>query len=514
MSSPPPDPSVVQFASSPRDPKPAAAVLFRPEAQYRLVDALGQLAELDAVLRKAGKTRSELRALEGDDEIAAALETRESAVLATPWRLEPWKDNPIAEAVWEIIEPHMEGIVRGIWSAVPYGYSVLEAVWVRRGGRIELAEIQEKPFEWFEPTRDGRLLYHRDGLRLTSLGIEVDTAWKFFLTRRRPTYRAPMGDPLLSKLFWPWFFRSKGWGFWARFLERHGSPLVVGKTVGDVEVMADALAKLVNAGVAAFGDQDSVDAMSPGNAGAAFDTFSAAVDKRIQKCILGQTLTTDVQGGGSFAAAKIQNMVREDRVVSDLRLIQPTLQRIVNAITWLNFPDADAPAIIFERGENLSVERAERDAKLVQAGVLRLTPKYLLDRYDFEEGDFEVPAPAPVALPAAVPFRSASRPPVMPSSMQFEAGRRRAARFTPDQEDVEALIDSAVGQQLQPIPLAKLRAAIAAATGPEDLAERLGALLPEATSGEFRDLLERALFAADVMGYVAAAEAASGTDSD
>jgi phage gp29-like protein len=512
MTSPQPDPSAaeLQFAVSPRDPKPAAAVLYRPEAQYRLVEALGQLSELDAVLRKAGKTRGELRALEGDDEIAAALETRESAILATSWRLEPWEDNPIAKGVWEILEPHLEGIVRSIWSAVPYGYSVLEAVWVRRGGRLEIAEIQEKPFEWFEPTRDGRLLYHRDGLRLSAMGTEVDTSWKFFLTRRRPTYRAPMGDPLLSKVFWPWFFRSKGWGFWARFLERHGSPLVVGKTLGDVEVMADALSKLVNAGVAAFGDQDKVEAMAPGNAGLAFDHFSTAVDKRIQKVILGQTLTTDVQGGGSFAAAKVQNLIREDRLISDRQLIQPTLQRIVNAITWLNWPDADPPTITYDRGENLSMARADRDGKLVQAGVLRLTKKYLLDRYDFEDGDFEI---ADGQQGAPVPVRAARRGPTVPAgAVQFDARRSGGRRFTPDQEDVEALIDSAVGQQLQPIAVNKLRDAIAASVSPEDLAERLAAMLPGATSGEFQELLERALFAADVMGYAAAAEAASGTD--
>jgi hypothetical protein len=45
---------------------------------------------------------------------------------------------------------------------------------------------------------------------------------KFFLTRRKPTFKQPYGDPLLSKLYWLWFFRTNTTKFWVKFLERFG----------------------------------------------------------------------------------------------------------------------------------------------------------------------------------------------------------------------------------------------------------------------------------------------------
>lgn len=53
--------------------------------------------------------------------------------------------------------------------------------------------------------------------------------------------------------------------------------------------------------------------MASANAGQAFSVFQSAQDKRIQKVVLGQTLTTDVDGKGSYAAAKVHDSVRADR---------------------------------------------------------------------------------------------------------------------------------------------------------------------------------------------------------
>lgn len=90
----------------------------------------------------------------------------------------------------------------------------------------------------------------------------------------------------------------------------------------------------------------------------------AARRKRIQKVILGQTLTTDIAGSGSYAAAKVQDDVREDRLRADVRLIAATVQRLVAALWALNRFPGEAPTFVMEAGEGLSVERADRDLKL------------------------------------------------------------------------------------------------------------------------------------------------------
>ena len=83
-------------------------------------------------------------------------------------------------------------------------------------------------------------------------------------------------------------------------------------------------------------------------------------------------------------------------------------------------------------------------------------------------------------------------------------------RFTQDQEAVETLIDAALAQAASPIPAAKIRAAILAATDPEDLMERLAKLYGGEDAVAFQDLMAKSLFAADVLGFVNAGDRVNG----
>lgn len=505
-------------AAPPPPPKPqlgGGQSLFAPFAVDQFANLLFALPDPDEILKKAGKNRQHLRELLGDDEISAALDTRRDAVIGTPWRLQGEDGDSTSERVEflrEQVERHFEDLVGAAWNAAPFGYSVIELVWERLDGRLGIKEAVEKPFEWFQPQRDGSLRYLRLGAGMgftTGVeGVPVDTNYKFLLTRRQPSYRNPRGEALLSRVYWPWFLRSQGWRFWARFLERFGAPLLVGHTQGSVTEMRDALLQAVQSAVVAVSGTDAkVEAVSPGNAGEAFTRFTELVDKRIQKAILGQTLTTDSSGKGSFAQAKVHDGVREDRKAADVRMVTRTVQRFVSALSYYNFPGQPAPRFVMEAGEGLATDRADRDAKLVQAGVLRLTDQYLLDRYDFEEGDFEVPepvAPPQLAKPGqrgAVPADEEEEE----EGAQFAAVRqfavRRRGRFTADQEAVEDLVDDALAAARSPVDPKKARSAVLAATSPQDLVERLTELAKDAPPGAFAELVERSLFAADLMGY-------------
>lgn len=476
--------------------RPPAVKLTTELAFERLTNTAFELPDADEILKKAGLTRVELRKVAADDEISAAIETRLTALQSVPWRLDPWLDDPIATEVWDMLAPHMEAIITGAFNARLYGYSVMEAVYVRQGSRIVIGEITEKPFEWFEPKRDGTLMYRQYG-RAPEL---VDTHYKFFLTRYQPTYLQPRGQALLSTLYWPWKMRSQGWRFWAKFLERFGSPFAVGQTRGSPEDMATALAQLVQGGVAAFGFDDVIDIKTPASAGESFDKFDTAIAKRIQKVVLGQTLTSDVQGGGSFAAAKVQDLVRGDRKTADIRMVTRTVQQIIVALGDLNFPGAKMPEFILEDGEGLGLERAGRDGQLVRDGVLTLTEQYILDKYDFEEGDFEIPVKQPVRAALAEPGSEGEEP----------AEEFAARKFSPDQAALEALIGSAIRKTASPIPPEVIREAINAATSADDLRERLGTIFAQFKPDDFAEITERALFAADVMGYAHAGEGVEG----
>lgn len=469
--------------------------LFVEQAVDKFLSLLTSAADPDEVLRKAGITRVSLRALSGDDEISAAMDTRREALLAVPWRLEVEgaKDDAYPEPVqwlWEELEKHCERVLRGCMEALPYGYSVQEAVYKKDGQRITWSDITEKPFEWFIPRLDATVLYRSLS---NPRGEEVDPR-KFFLTVRNQTYRQPYGEALFSRLYWPWFFRQQGWRFWVRWLERFGTPLLVGKASGDAQAMADQLAKVANNAAIAVGSNDDIVLAENKGGSGHFEGFERAVCARIQKMILGQTLTTDSGGSsgqsGSYALGKVHNEVRQDRRDADIRMVRTTVQRMIDVLWALNRFAGNPPTFVMADDSGLELDRAERDARLVQAGVVKFTPDYLLRVYDFEPEDIDVEAMTAPPPPPQLP------PPPAKAGAIFGA-----PRFTRNQQAVEDSLDPLLADLAGPLEDAEIKAAIRASGTREELVDNLVRLLSHAPAAKFRAVLERALFAADIMGY-------------
>jgi phage gp29-like protein len=467
--------------------------LYRQSAVDEQIERLlTQMPDPDQTLLKAGLKRTDLRALESDDEIAAAIETRRESLIATPWRLEPGTGRAV-NFIWEQLDAHLPNVLRTAFNAVLYGYSVQEVIYKKLdNGRIGIGSVVEKPFEWFEPLNTGELVYRNN---YDMEGVYVDTRYKFLLAKRNTTYRNPYGESLLAKLYWPWLFRVNGWKFWVKALERTGTPFLKG-TAPDrndidgtpyTELLNTVLQQAVQNAVLALPEGWDAEFMSAAQTQSSFEQFESAVTKRIQKLILGQTLTSDVTGNGSYAAAKVHDNVRTDRRNADIRLATQVVQNLINALHQLNGFSGMPPTIVIDDGQGLETERAERDAKLVQAGILTLTPDYLLRAYDFEPDDFTVPEQM-TTLPGTL------------ESFSFAAEQK----FTPDQQAIEDLADAL--PKFSPIKKAAIESAIKAATSPEDLEQRLAVVLEKTDLTEFSRVLEQALWAADIIGYVHASE--------
>ena len=502
---------------------PGAAVgLFTEQAVSQLLIMLTKMPDLDEVLRQAGVPRSRLRVLLTDDEIAQACETRLDSLLAVPMRLEP-SEGGAAETLMDILKKVHVDAISGIFSARLFGYSVLEAVYeVREDAKIGLKFLGEKPMEWFEPRADGVLRFYPDDGSSSGYGIEVDQRYKFFLTRSRPTYRQPYGEALLSKLYWPWYFRTNGWKFWAKFLERFGSPLLVGKS-SDPKAMVSALLSAHSQAVMGVGKEDDVVAVGAvaGNTGQAFDTFEAASIRRIQKVVLGQTMTSGTDGGaGTRALGQVHDNVRTDKRNSDIVMATQTMQRIADAVCEVNgWPKHE---VIFADDVGLESDRADRDSKLYTQGV-RFTDTYYQDQYDLNPTDFTITSePDPATLPPGAPGAGPAAKPGTKANAASGAGKPAGSvkasdgrsglfsklvdgdrRFTKQQQDVEDLADAGLKADPQPLDPDDVRSAIFAATDAEDLEARLFALVGDQhDEGEFAQVLEASMFAADVLGYV------------
>ncbi len=462
--------------------------LFQQNAVSMLY-SLGKQPDIDEVLRKAGVARHRLKILLDDDEIAQAVETRIDALLATPFRIEP-SDTPEALLLMQELKEWFTELATGAVNALFFGYSVLEAVYeLKPEGHIGLQWIGEKPMQWFEPKNDGRLIYRPEG---NGHEIVVDQKLKFFLTRRKATYEQPYGKALLATLYWLNFFKQNGFKFWAKFLERFGTPILLGKCKdSETDDMNRALLNAHAQSVLSIDSEDDVQVLTAGangTAGASFETFNNVLIRQIQKVILGQTLTSGTDGTGSRALGQVHENVRKDKLNADVRMVTPTFQATVNALCALNnWPKHEV--FLGEKTKQLNTEQAERDVKLKTAGA-NLTQQYFTREYGLQDGDVaETPQ-----LQAVKQFKALPN-----SSFSFAASVKK---FTPEQQEVEELTDGQKGIQL--LNAKQINDLIQKSDTPEGLASNLMQLMPGASDSEFAANLDMALYAADVYGYFTA----------
>ena len=477
--------------------KPKSAGLLTEVAVENLALTLGRKADIDEVLRQAGLTRQRLSVLMADDEIAQAMETRLDAVLNAPWRFVEDHGEQTSFLKELFTRWHAE-IVSGAWEACPYGYSVMEANYaITNDNKFTLNEIIVKPLEWFEPKNDGRLIYRQNA---TEIDVNAKYPLKFFLTRRKPTFKQPYGDPLLSKLYWLWFFRTNTTKFWVKFLERFGTPILLGKVGGkdrkqdDIDAMTSALLNAHAQSVLSIGSEDSVETVGANSSSAsgssAFEAFDNVLTRRIQKVVLGQTLTSGTDGVGSRALGEVHNDVRLDKRNSDLRMITPTIQELIDALCLLN--NFEKHTIVLGGEQDLKVAVVDRDIKLKTLGV-EFNDQYVIETYGIKPEHFKMRSEQPSANTqfSALPRQVFS---FKASANKLSAAQQEVEELTDGQDDLELLNQDQIKQL------------VAESDSPEALVFNLAKLIPGASRTEFTANLDQALYAADVLGYVTASE--------
>jgi phage gp29-like protein len=476
------------------------ASLVEEQAVDQLLAWLKHLPDPDETLQSGGLRRTDLRRLLKDDEITQCIDKRNEAVIGTPWRLEPYGSRN-SQWLQSELTPHIPDLLNQAQEAVYFGYSVQEIIYTQRGGRIGIDRIVGKPFEWFRPQVNGSLRYCPNDGSGGADGLETDPR-KYLLTRHQASYRNPYGEALLSRLWWPVFSRFKLWQYRLQYLERFGMPLVLGKTNGDRAAFASELSHLAANAVAAVSPQDDVTFVETAKDGNQFSQAEAEIIARIQKLILGQTMTSQIGSSGSYAAAKVHYQVMQDKRNADIRRLSSTAQTLINHLWTLNNLPGAAPVFVMADDTGLEKERAERDAMLVEKGILKLTKEYLLDRYDYAEGDFEIPEAAapPTAPTPSIPANEDDPAPVQKTEMNA-AFAPASPKFTARQQVIEDAIDATLGALPSPITNADLQTAIHGATSAEDLSDRLSVVLRDADAHTFGQVFERALFAADIIGY-------------
>lgn len=476
--------------------------LYSQQAETAFMNFLTRMPDLDEVLRKAGVSRHRLSVLMYDDEIYQCVEKRQDKLESAPFRIEPAEGLP-ANILTAELKKWWSELVLGTQDARWFGYSVLEVVYTKPENPSLYIEGQnittytgwqwlgKKPMQWFEPKNDGRLLLLQN-YNNERRDIECNQQFKHFLTQCKPSFENPYGEALFSRLYWLWFFKNGTTKFWAKFVERFGNPLLVGKSKA-IPAMLKTLLNAHASSVASINETESIEVLSAasnGNGGsAAFESFDKKIERSIQKLVLGQTLTSGTDSSGSRALGEVHLEVQNNKIDADIRMITSTIQAMLDALCALN--GWERHLIVIGDEKSLNAPKADRDVKLKNAGA-NLSSQYFQREYGLQDGDIAEAQPLPNNTQfSALPYQA----------FNFKA---QANKLSAEQQEVEELTDGQKGIEL--LNQQQVNELIQSSDTPAALALNLIKLMPGASETQFIANLDMALYAADVLGYVLASK--------
>lgn len=363
------------------------------------------LPDPDPVLRKRGDDARILSSLSADEQVATAMLSRKNRVLNCPhlsFRAgapEGRKANNAAKLLFERFRQDLErcnlrSIISAMLDAPFYGFTPLELIWRYEDNWWHIIDIIAKPYYWFcfdfanEPVFTGEycFLFGNQGKL---------PAGKFVFIQHHATYDNPYGLRLLSRCLWPVSFKRGGLSFYARFVERHGMPWVVGEapaqaTALEKQKMAASLSRMVQDAVAVIPHGSNVKLESPGQSqGEIHEKFLSRQDKAISKILMGQTLTVEMEGKNSQAAAQTHQDVAESLADADKAMVCDAW----NEIAWLycqvnSSKGTLAPVAYYDEPEDLN-EQADLDKKLSELGVIFME-EHFTEVYGLKKGEFKV----------------------------------------------------------------------------------------------------------------------------
>jgi len=315
-------------------------------------------------------------------------------------------------------------------------------------------DVYAKPPEWFRFDADSNLRFMA---KEAGQEGELCDPSRFVVARHDATWMNPYGQPDLSMCYWPGNFLKSGVKFWAQFVEKYGTPWVVGKYPRgterrEMDDLVDSLMNMRQDAVTAIPDDDNIEIMEAGGKGASSQVFKDFIDhckSDVNIALLGQDQTTDKETNhaSATAGADVAASIRD----GDKGVVLAALNRIISLVVETNFGDVAAPRYELWEQEAIDKTRAERDQILSSAG-LRFTPAYWKRTYDLEEGDIDT-SPLPTASPYLPQPAFAEAPAFLPSPAGRRAGGEGAAEPSAATSDLAALDAATRTLKVQSAPL-------------------------------------------------------------
>ena len=319
-----------------------------------------------------------------DDQYLSKKQDRDSIFRKCEWSLETSGNERIDEFVKEQIWKALDNnILQALHESLYQGFSVIEIIW-DKNSIASLKALPQKAFNF----KDGKL-YIYDGQMNKYYEIPENKTMISYAPIK--VNYMPVG---LSEILAPVICVKYSAMFkdWPHFNEFVAMPMLWGYYHNEEtkKALNTALASLGRASIGTMPMGSDIKFIEASNNNPeAFDRIIKMCDQSISKTVIGQTLTTESTGSGSYAQAKVQNSVREDFQSLSVDLVCDTINRdLIKPLVNFNFSDRVYPTFSL-KVPTLLEEKATRDKMLYDIGV-RFTPQYFIENYGLPEDHFTI----------------------------------------------------------------------------------------------------------------------------
>jgi phage gp29-like protein len=481
------------------------------------------LPDPDPVLRKMGKDQKVYRELTTDARVGSNIASRKAGVLSMEWGIDRGKaKSRPAKAIAELFARlKVNRILSQVLDAAYFGYQPLEVLWENVGGLILPRDVVAKPREWFAFGNENELLLRT---KSNPNGSPVPEK-KFLCSVFNGSYENPYGERALSRVFWPVTFKKGGLKFWVNFVERFGTPWVIGKLPrgtdkAKIDDLADSLEAMVTDAVAVIPDDSSVEIIEAAGKGASSDLHRALVEwcnSEISTAILGHAGASE-STPGKLGGENTAGDVKQEIVDADVNMAIETVNTLVGWIHELNFGAASQPPTFsMWQEEDVDLDLSKRDKTLTESGV-RFSKIYFTKTYGFEEEDIEAVGPVPAAPVPGAPPPAPLQPPAKFSAhrgcsrcsgAQFADPGQTAPQPFPDQAAIDDLTESIPAEELQAQMEGILKPVLDLITkgnSHEEILTALSEAYPDMQDDALEQMLTRAIFVSESWGRINAAK--------
>jgi len=368
--------------------------LVNRENQDFFFTIMNHLPNPDKILRRTGKTIEAYRDLKNDPHVWSCIQSRKSGLLGLEYTIaQNNSDSIVVKFIEDIFNTlDINQIQRDILEAPLFGYQPIEVMWKQTEGQRKFlvpTGLIAKPQEWFFFDTKGNLKFKKSAV---PEGIHPPPM-KILNVQYEPDYLNPYGHSLLSKCYWAVTFKNGGIKFWVNFTEKYGMPIILGNyTRGasseEIQNLADVLADMAEDSVIVSPSDINIE-MKEAVRFSSISLYKELIkfcNAEISKAILSQTLTTEIEMG-SLAASQTHFKIRKDVILSDIKLVEKTLNKLIQWIVELNFGNIQCPSFKLILNDSDNSQKIERDLKISQTGMIRLTKKYWMNSYGFNEDE-------------------------------------------------------------------------------------------------------------------------------